>query len=52
MAKMNEPACEHELAEGETGEEEQLIKNANIAQLVEHCFRKAEVVGSNPAVGS
>lgn len=25
---------------------------ANVAQLVEQCFRKAEVVGSTPTVGS
>ena len=25
---------------------------ANLAQLVEQCFRKAEVPGSNPGVGS
>ena len=25
---------------------------ADVAQLVEHGFRKAEVVGSNPTVGS
>ena len=26
--------------------------NAEVAQLVEQCFRKAEVVGSNPTFGS
>lgn len=28
------------------------VSSANLAQLVEQCFRKAEVPGSTPGVGS
>ncbi len=28
------------------------VPNADVAQLVEQCFRKAKVAGSNPAIGS
>lgn len=36
----------------ETGSIPVTRSNADVAQLVEQCFRKAKVAGSNPAIGS